>query len=228
MIGIVAEVIFGFGLAAFDVWQVSQLAIKSDWQNQPIFAFEAQATIFVKPLEHVEGLENLPKPPFSSMWGKFRMPNEGNGNPVSLVLGRAGDLASGAFAGKEIDVRSDNVTESLFLDRTGKRGIAICFKIYFDRNSASFANGTLMPNELNAVLLTLPMRCEVLSGSMRIELDGRTNLVFQIPGQITFVKCASSVETNGAFFPINFSREERAKNPFPAPDTNTDFLYLHD
>ena len=156
------------------------------------------------------------------------MPNEGNGNPVSLVLGRAGDLASGAFAGKEIDVRSDNVTESLFLDRTGKRGIAICFKIYFDRNSASFANGTLMPNELNAVLLTLPMRCEVLSGSMRIELDGRTNLVFQIPGQITFVKCASSVETNGAFFPINFSREERAKNPFPAPDTNTDFLYLHD
>jgi hypothetical protein len=45
MIGIVAEVIFGSGLAAFDVWQARQLAIKNDPNNMPIAFVSARAIL---------------------------------------------------------------------------------------------------------------------------------------------------------------------------------------
>jgi hypothetical protein len=225
MLGIVLEVVLGAVIALWEGWnahEIRKAEQMADWINQPIFAFEAHATIFVKPLEPVEGLESLPKQ--AGLWNKLRLPNRGNAEPAFLVLGQARELATGAISLKGIYVNSDNVTRSLVLDPSGKR-IAICFDIYFDRNSATFSNGTLMPNELNAVQLTLPIRCEVWGGEMRMELDGRTNRVFEIPPQITFVKCVSSVATNGTFAPIDFSPKVRAQNPFPPPDTNTDFLY---
>lgn len=210
-------------VTAHEIRKAQQMA---DWINQPIFAFEGHAKMFVKPLERIEGLENLPSLPIASLWSKVRLPNEGNEKPVFLVLGRSLDLAAAIWRWKEIDVNSDNVTRSLVLEPSGKR-LALCFDIYFDRNSSTLSNGSLMPDELDAIRLTLPIRCEVLGGEMRMELDGRTNRVFNIPPQTTFVKCVSSVATNGTFAPIDFSPKVRAQNPFPPPDTNTDFLYLH-
>ena len=70
----------------------------------------------------------------------------------------------------------------------------------------------LTPEDLDAINLVLPIRCEIVWGQLQMSIDnGLTNKIFQIPEQKTFGQAASSVETNGDFVPIDWDAKIRAE-----------------
>ena len=72
-----------------------------DWQNKPIYAFAAKATVIVRPLEPVKDLENLPKnPPTWVLDSRLRLPKVGNEQQIWLTLADARRFFDDSWAGR--------------------------------------------------------------------------------------------------------------------------------
>jgi hypothetical protein len=216
MVGILVEIGVGFVLAAKEKKDID--AAKNAWQTQRIYAFEATATIVVRPLQPVTDFASLPKaPPNALTFPQQTQSPKKDDSLIFLNLGRSVDIAKGAYSRENAEIQDDEAYRSAAGDNL------IRFDIHFGGhhenffenkvgNTWEFFNDSLTPEDLDAIDLVLPIRCEVISGEVKMEIDnGLTNMVFQIPKQTTFVCAATSVATNGTFVPINFSPEIRAQ-----------------
>lgn len=192
-----------------------------DWHQQRIYALEATATVVVRPLEAVEGFENLPKSawfaPNPILFGQPPNAVSDDGGTIHLYLGRSWRMAKGwdiPFA----DIVDDKAQRSVATEINGTNQW-LRFVIHFGghnlnnkfSNALDFENVGLTPDDLDAIKLVLPIRCEIVWGELQMSIDnGLTNRIFQIPKQKTFEQSATSVETNGIFVPLDFSSEVRA------------------
>ena len=226
MVGIGLEVVIAAALVLKDSIDID--AAKNAWRNQRIYAFEATAILFVRPLKPLEDFEQLAKfpPGIDSKWippefAKHSLKKEDNA--VILFLGRAVDMEKVTYSRENAEVQSDEAYRSAASGLNDKSQL-IRFDIHFGGhhenffenkfgNTLDFGNDLLTPKDLDAISIVLPFRCEVIKGEIKMKIDeGLTNIVFQIPKQITFVCAATSFETNGTFLPIDFSPEIRAEN----------------
>ena len=214
--------------AGWTAYEISNVNANS-WQNKPIYAFSARATVIVRPFEPVENLENLPRNlPTWLLDAGLRLPKNGNGQRIDLTIGDAKQLADESWAGHAAQVFSDNVSESL-VTNLNSNAEALRFDIFFDEHSDNFFIGNFKPNEISGIELLLPLRCEVLAGKIEMVIDGGlTNRNFDIPQQKSLVHEISSFETNGHFAPLNFSPKAMAdaakEGAFSKVETNVDFL----
>lgn len=223
MIGIGFEVVVAFALAWRDDIDIN--AAQNAWRIQRIYALEATAKVLVRPLEPVSDFESLPKagifmvnpsvfsPPTNSM-----PDNSG----FFLYLGRAKTLAKGEYDAKFAQIKDDEARRSVAIEGNGTNQW-LRFDIHFggrhenffrnkSGNSWDFFNDSLTPDDLDAIDLVLPIRCEVVWGEVEMNIDnGLTNRTFPIPKQTTFVHAATSFATNGDFVPIDFSPKIRAE-----------------
>lgn len=216
MLGIALEIGIGFAMAWKDEKDID--AAKTAWRGQRIYAFEATAILVVRPLKPVEDFASLPKaPPDALTFPPQAESPKKEDNLIFLNLGRSGDMAKGAYSKENAEIQADEAYRSAVGDNL------IRFDIHFGGhhenffenrvgNTLEFFNDSLTPEDLDAIDLVLPFRCEVISGEIKMEIDnGLTNMDFQIPAQKTFVCAATSIATNGTFVPIDFSPEIRTK-----------------
>lgn len=185
-----------------------------DWRKQPIYAFEATATLIVRPLAgDAAGFENLPKapwfPPVSVEPGNPPYNPQRDPNQTWLYFGRAVDMAKGPFVGTQAMVQSDKVERSLFRVINENEPM-VRFDIHFHANARDTFDSLIAPNNFDAIQLLVPIRCEIEWGELKMSFDNDlTNRTFQIPKQMTLVHMASSVETNGVFVPMDFDPKFR-------------------
>lgn len=183
--------------------------------NQPIYAFEATATILVKPSEPTTDLQTLPKIYFSgNSWSFPPDKSEKENRLIMLYLGTKKELENGDFGYTQI--ASDDSRKCVAVPFGGKDEF-LRFDLHFGGiqehffenktgGQFNFDNVSLTPLRLEAINIVLPIRCEVIAGELRMQIDnGITNRVFQIPKQKSFVCAVTSFETNGIFLPIDFS-----------------------
>jgi hypothetical protein len=204
MCGVIVEIIIALWVAK-DAWDTRQTALKNDLHKQPIFALSGYAMVLVRPLEKAdfesEKLDEIDEPP-SLFRIRYPSPIEGNARSVTLMLGRAFEMANSTGV-NEAFISSDNVSESISTFGGEK---LLRFDMYFGENQNSFSNGSLTPEELDAIDLLLPIRGEIVGGQMEMSLDHDfIKRVFQIPKQPPFGESATSVATNGTFVPLDWS-----------------------
>jgi hypothetical protein len=228
MWGIFIETVVAGVFAAKDGWEIRQMKINelnNDWRKQPIYAFEATARLLVRPLEPIENFEKLPQVPFFPTipfgFSSAQTP-EKESNLIFLNLGRSVDMAKGAYSRENAEIQDDEAYKYMAFEINGTNRF-LRFDIHFGGhhenffenkagNTWEFFNDSLTPEDLDAIDLVLPIRCEIISGEVKMSIDnGLTNRVFEIPKQTTFVCAATSVATNGTFVPIDFSPEIRAE-----------------
>jgi hypothetical protein len=223
---LVLVTIFGIErLATLQETRIRNELISLDWKKQRIYAFEATAKILVRPLQPVEGFEKLPQVPFLPTipfgFSTTQTP-EKDSSLIFLNLGRSVDMAKGTYSKENAEIQNDEAYKYLAFEINGTNRF-IRFDIHFGGhhenffenragNTWEFFNDSLTPEDLDAIDLVLPFRCEIISGEIKMDIDnGLTNMVFQIPKQTTFVCAATSVATNGTFVPLDFSPEIRAE-----------------
>ena len=218
--GVAIEVIVA-GFTAIDEWETKQVATKNDPQKRPLFALSAYAYVVVRPLEPCNDLQdtNIPSQLWAENCALFPLrvvAGKGNGDPVWLRLGRASQLGT-RQGGEEASMNSDTVVKSIAL--YGKEKL-LRFDAYFGTDTGENAlpmsnrnlfNPLLTPEHLNALTLSLPLRCEIVEGIVQLNIDnGIIQRFFQIPKQETFGNSAGTVATNGTFVALDWSPEVRA------------------
>lgn len=204
--GLIWEVVFGSVLAIKDDIE----SRKNNPHTQPIYAFEATAKFLVKPLEPVPDFETFPEALYlpTVPWAGVSTNLAHENGTIILWLGQSDAMAKGDIG--ETQIASDEALKFKAIEANGTNRL-IRYDIHFGgehghffRNkygdSFDFGNRSLSPNELDAVGVTLPIRCEIIAGELTISIDnGLTNRTFEFPRQKSFEQFVSSVATNGGF-----------------------------
>jgi hypothetical protein len=122
-------------------------------------------------------------------------------------------MANGAYSKQNAQILDDEAYRSAAGDNLVRLDIHFGgrHENFFENkagNTWEFFNDSLTPEDLDAINLVLPFRCEIIGGEVSID-NGLTNRVFQIPKQLTLICAATSVATNGTFVPVNFDPKFR-------------------
>jgi len=213
MIGIGFEVLTATGLAIRDDWEIRNAnanALKNDPNKWQIFHVLGYAELSVHPLEPIWNTVNWrtnsngdkfePLPHF----GAITLPSPDK-YEVELVLGKSLQLETNGW---NLQIGSDRVSSLPTITWLGAmtHENSISLKVYFGSSpeKTQISSSLLTPEDLDAVSLTLPFRCEILQGDVKMIINGSIPKNFQIPPQTTIGDVATSVmTTNGDFEPLN-------------------------
>lgn len=217
--------ISGFVLVAlgltFELYGGTKALLASDEENrqlkrqiagidplkQPIFSLSAYAKLLVRPSAAVPDMDRLPtyvglydtEPPFKET-------NAAENGGATLLMGESLEFAEDVRSQHFAMISADNVTRSVVT--VGKEKL-LRFDLYFGENPDrlfsinnqfdlfGFNNGSLTPDEFDAIDLLLPIHCEVIDGEIDLQMNGGAlNRIFKFPKQTTVVQAATSVMTN--------------------------------
>jgi hypothetical protein len=224
MIGILAEIVFGFALAAKDdkherdttaqAIQASNSAVRADLRKQPMFSFSAQAHFLIRPIGPSNLVADLEASALPSIIGDNWFGKDFNGG-VARRYPYGGNLTNsfwshptnssqlllGEKQKMEAVTFAQNVTVSSVSDDNGQ---LFRIDIYIDRCHLGEGN-SLASDNLDTIVMYLPVDAHVLDGTVEMEIDNGIipGKVFKIPQQTTFNKGVSSFLINGTFIPLS-------------------------